>query len=79
MHRERGYEHIWDTGNVVLTNFGIGLITGLRIRRNPTAVIYYVTLEETREEKVIFETEILGTVTHKWDHAPRQIETLPGL
>ena len=80
MLRERGYSHFYDTGQVIVSPVcGVGTIVGIRIRKNPAAIIYYVLPDNDPTEKVVFEHEIVGYCTAKERVQKRPIETLPSL
>lgn len=80
MHRERGFMHHYDTGHVILSDVcGVGVIVGVRIRKNPAGVIYYVKPDNSPLEAVVFEHEIIGHCTAVQRAIKRQVETLPSL
>lgn len=79
MHRESGYDHFYPLGSIVICQHGSGVITGVRIRKDMGKMpVYYFTPDNTREEKVVFETEILGYCTNVERHRT-QTERIPGL
>jgi hypothetical protein len=80
MLRTRGYSHFYDTGQVIVSPVcGVGTIVGLRIRKNPAAILYYVLPDNDPVEKVVFEHEIIGHATAVERKQKRQVEVLPTL
>jgi hypothetical protein len=61
-YQRRGFEHLYDTGMIVLSEkFGVGIIEGLRIRMGNA--LYYVNPYNGDHEVIVYEHEIIGFAT----------------
>ena len=78
MHREHGYDHQYPLGAIVLCQHGAGVVTGVRVRADLHAVVYWFTPDGDPKERVIFEHEIIGYCTNV-ERNRTQTERIPGL